>query len=153
MISARRAVRVRDILVQLPELQMLSMTNLRERLLVDRSPLRVSEDGKVLDGANTTCLKVRNTGGGTYCHHDERLFLSSAIGGRPGDNGHKYSLSLTEDRGIGGGWILYPGDVMSAPVPPPPPRRAARPHPCRALLGRHAGRHQPRHRGPATAHL
>lgn len=105
--------------VQLPELQMLSMTNLRERLLVDRSPLRVSEDGKVLDGANTTCLKVRNTGGGTYCHHDERLFLSSAIGGRPGDNGHKYSLSLTEDRGIGGGWILYPGDVMSAPVPPP----------------------------------
>lgn len=104
--------------VQLPDLAPLSMTALRERLLVNRSPLVVYENGRALPGPNTTCLKVRKEGGGTFCHHDERLFLSSALGGLPGENGHSYSLGLSDERKTGEGWLLYPGDVMNAPVPP-----------------------------------
>lgn len=105
--------------VQLPELEVLSMTALRERLLVNRSPLMVYEDGKALPGPNTTCLKVRKDGGGTFCHHDERLFLSSAAGGLPGANGRTYTLGLSDQRKTGEGWLFYPGDIMHAPVPPP----------------------------------
>lgn len=105
--------------VSVPALAALATKQINNKLGVPFvSPLRVVEDGVTLPDRPGGCLAAKKKGGGVWCHHDERLFLSTADGSNPAENGRSYGLALIDERFAAGGWWIYPGDRLLGPVTP-----------------------------------
>jgi hypothetical protein len=93
------------------------------------SPLRVTEDGAVLERVHEPCLDVGRLRGGRVCHAGNSLYFSATDGSQPGDNGAVYGLTLAEDRRCTRLlqdnttplrdllWV-YPGDALTLALPP-----------------------------------
>ena len=118
--KAPRPVPQKAAVIVVPRIASIAETHISEALGVPfASPVRITEDGVVIDQRPGSCLVAREKGGGVWCHRDERLFISATDGSIPGENGKTYGVTLTEERGMGGGWWVYPGDRMLGPLDRP----------------------------------
>lgn len=92
------------------------------------SPIRVYEDGVMLDGFQSVCLEMATKKAGRSCHAAELLYFASSDGSNPVTNGREYTLSLAEDRicdkrnqedstPLRGMIWLYPGDEVTLTFP------------------------------------
>ncbi|HHO54691.1 MAG TPA: hypothetical protein ENK18_28415 [Deltaproteobacteria bacterium] len=81
------------------------------------SPLRITEDGIVLPGANVSCTEVRRAGRGRSCHTTDRIFFTASDDTDPARNGRTYRLVLDEARSCDGDVWLYPKDRLRLPIP------------------------------------
>lgn len=81
------------------------------------SPLRITEDGRELPGANVPCIEVKREGAGRSCHTTDRIFLTASDGSDPAANGRAYRLVLDEGRLCDGAVWLYPKDRFEVAWP------------------------------------
>jgi hypothetical protein len=82
------------------------------------SPLRVTEDGKLLPMPNVPCNDVKRKGRGRSCHTTDRIFFSAPDGTDPAHNGRTYRLVLDEARRCDGAAWAYPMDKFEVAFPP-----------------------------------
>jgi len=82
------------------------------------SPLRITEDGAALQGANVSCHDVQRLGEGRSCHTNDRLIFSASDGTDPIQNGRAYRMVLEDSRRCDGGVWLFPGDRFVLVFPP-----------------------------------
>ncbi len=83
----------------------------------EASPLRVTEDGRVLSGSNKVCADVVEKGEGRICHNDRFVLFSASDGSAALDNGHTYAVALDSERLDRFDLWLYPGDQGSIQLP------------------------------------
>jgi hypothetical protein len=82
------------------------------------SPLRVTENGKLLPMPNVPCTDVKRKGRGRSCHTTDRIFFSAPDGTDPAHNGRTYRLVLDEARRCDGSAWIYPTDKFEVAFPP-----------------------------------
>ncbi len=82
------------------------------------SPLRVTEDGRLLGPANVPCTEVVRKGHGRSCHTLDRLFFTAPDGSDPASNGRTYRLALDPARACDDDAWIYPVDRLSLRFPP-----------------------------------
>ncbi len=94
------------------------------------SPLRVFEDGVMLDHAHFTCLDMATLKDGRSCHAGDALFFSASDASNPLTNGRTYSVGLDPDRicerrtqvqnttPLRDSLWIYPGDRVEVVLPP-----------------------------------
>ena len=99
--------------ITVPELAMLADDTVRDATLARNcSPIRVSWKGTILPGESTSCVAVREEGGGKFCHHSEVLWVSTPDGA-PLDEG-AWALALDPEHHCSHGWWLYPGTTLAS---------------------------------------
>ncbi len=94
------------------------------------SPLRVYEDGVMLDHAHFTCLDMATLKDGRSCHAGDALFFSASDASNPLTNGRTYRVGLDPDRicerrtqvqnttPLRDSLWIYPGDQVEVVLPP-----------------------------------
>ena len=94
------------------------------------SPLRVFEDGVMLDHAHFTCQDMATLKDGRSCHAGDALFFSASDASDPTTNGRTYTLGLDPDRvcerrtqvqnttPMRDSLWIYPGDRVEVVLPP-----------------------------------
>jgi hypothetical protein len=92
------------------------------------SPLRIVEDGVVLEAPESTCADMARLHGGRSCHAGEDLFFTASDGTDPTRNGRTYGVILDPTRvcdrrnqrnttPLRGSLWLYPGDTVVLDAP------------------------------------
>jgi hypothetical protein len=77
------------------------------------SPLRVLEDGTILEQSNVPCEELfKHPEGGRVCHMRDRLFFTSSDGSDPFQNDREYRIGLDPERTCEGGTWLYGHDQV-----------------------------------------
>ncbi|MCA9489866.1 MAG: hypothetical protein KC621_08080 [Myxococcales bacterium] len=82
------------------------------------SPLRITEDGRMLGPANVPCLEVMRQGHGKSCHTLDRIFFTAPDGTDPARNGRTYRLALDPARTCDDAAWIYPIDELVLTFPP-----------------------------------
>ena len=100
-----------------PDLEFLQADQFRKgvRYGARCSPVRVEEDGAILERSNENCKTVKKHARGRTCLVDGELRFGSSAGDAVRQ--HDYRLVLDPDRYCMGGYWLYPGDRFAAKVP------------------------------------
>jgi len=81
------------------------------------SPLRITEDAKLLPSANVPCTEVQRRKDGRSCHTTQRIFFSASDDTDPATNGRAYRMVLDEGRLCDGAVFLYPKDAFEVRFP------------------------------------
>ncbi|MCB9698736.1 MAG: hypothetical protein H6738_18285 [Alphaproteobacteria bacterium] len=81
------------------------------------SPLRITEDGRMLGPANVPCLEVMRQGHGRSCHTLDRIFFTAPDGTDPATNGRIYRLALDPARTCDDAAWIYPIDTLTLTLP------------------------------------
>jgi hypothetical protein len=74
------------------------------------SPIRVTEDNRLLPTPRVPCTEVLKKGHGRQCHIESGVYFTATDGKRPVKNGRDYGLVLDPDRKCRRLWWVYPGD-------------------------------------------
>ncbi len=81
------------------------------------SPLRITEDGQVLQRPHAGRDQVQKLRKGRMSHGEKRTFFSASDMSNPMENGRSYRLTLDAERWCEGALWLYPGDEVLIPLP------------------------------------
>ncbi len=81
------------------------------------SPLRVTDNDRLLPFPNVPCVEVQRKGRGRSCHTPDGIYFAAADGTDPYRNGRKYKLILDDGRKCDGAVWLYPKDHFRVKFP------------------------------------
>jgi len=101
----------------IPTLSELTDAHIQTRVPCRRcSPLRMAEDGILMDQPLLSCMPVRGGRPHRSCHEGDYFIFTASDASDPLENGHSYSLGLNPERLVGKLWWLYPGDTARLPL-------------------------------------
>jgi hypothetical protein len=81
------------------------------------SPLRITDQGRLLPFPNVPCVEVQRKGKGRSCHTPDSIYFTAADGTDPYRNGRTYKMVLDEGRSCDGAVWLYPKDHFTVRFP------------------------------------
>jgi len=81
------------------------------------SPLRITDQGRLLPYPNVPCVEVQRKGKGRSCHTPDSIYFTAADGTDPYRNGRTYKMVLDDGRKCDGAVWLYPKDHFKVRFP------------------------------------